>query len=190
MTSPSPMDGWSMTQPLLQDWKGLRPLTTVIVVMFSLVNVRECVSRTECGVEKLLHAMVNWWIELVMFLLFLLYSHHLSTSWLSLWPNNLLSKHFPILNWNTSNVHCHMPSWTGEEWRKWYENLFEWWTNCCGGMDWDCSQLCRLVEYNWYFNNYSCTCIIFLLQCIHCAILLVFSRELWATVECLRTQIM
>ena len=58
-----------MTQPLLQDWKELWPLTTVIVVMFSLVNVRECVSRTEHGVEKLLHAMVNWWVRSVMFLL-------------------------------------------------------------------------------------------------------------------------
>ncbi len=32
--------------------------------------------------------------------------------------NILLYKHFPILIWNTSNVHYHMPSWTGEERRK------------------------------------------------------------------------
>ena len=48
-----------MTQPLLQDLKGLQPLTTVMVVMFSLVNVREYVSRTERGVEKLLHVTVK-----------------------------------------------------------------------------------------------------------------------------------
>ncbi len=55
-------------------------------------------------------------------------SYHLSTScWLSLWSNILLSKHFPILTWVTSNIHCHMPSWTGEEGKKWCEDLFGWW---------------------------------------------------------------
>ncbi len=48
-----------MTQPLLLDWKELQPLTGVVVLVFALVNLVEYVSRTESGVEKLLHAMVK-----------------------------------------------------------------------------------------------------------------------------------
>ena len=47
-----------MTQPFLQDWKELRLLTHVIVVMFALVDLLECASLIECGVEKLLLATV------------------------------------------------------------------------------------------------------------------------------------
>ncbi len=60
-----------MTQPLLQDWKEPQPLTTVILVVFSLVNVRECVSRPELGVEMLLLATV-WCKEHVLFFHFIL----------------------------------------------------------------------------------------------------------------------
>ena len=66
-----------MTQPLLQDWKELQPLTTVIVVMFSLVDLREYVSRTKRGVEKLLHAMVK---NKYKNCLYFSYSHHMPTS--------------------------------------------------------------------------------------------------------------
>ncbi len=82
-------------------------------------------------------------------IIFLVFSnrHYLSTScWLSLWPNILLSDHSPIWIWNTSNVHCHLPSWTGEEWRKWCEDLLGRWTNCCGGVDRNCSHLCRFAR--------------------------------------------
>ncbi len=56
-----------MTQPLLQDWKELQPLTHVMVIVFSLVKRREYVSRTEPGVEMLLLAMV-WCKEPVLFI--------------------------------------------------------------------------------------------------------------------------
>ena len=68
-----------MTQPLLQDWKELQPLTYVIVVMFSLVDLREYVSRTKRGVEKLLHAMVKT-KNLYNNCLYFSYSHNLPTS--------------------------------------------------------------------------------------------------------------
>ena len=48
-----------MTQPFLLDWKELLPLTVVMVLVFALVDLVEYVSRTERGVENLLHAMVK-----------------------------------------------------------------------------------------------------------------------------------
>ncbi len=48
-----------MTQPLLQDWKELEPLTSVVLLVFALVDLIEYVSRTERGVEKLSHVMVK-----------------------------------------------------------------------------------------------------------------------------------
>ncbi len=69
-----------MTQPLLLDWKELQPLTGVMVLVFALVNLIKYVSRTERGVEKLLHAMVKNQIKIICNHLHFSNSHRLSTS--------------------------------------------------------------------------------------------------------------